>query len=236
MGVLRYLLYILVTLAFVVIAPVDLAAKLNFAFTAIIFLFAFTIGFLIDRTMERKRVLRENLNIELSRLRRIHHIGEYLGTAKWRASLDDALTRYQLSVSQDITNYPEANNAYREVSHKVYGYKAKNRQEEILLEDLLDTTRELALGRQKIQRGLDGWIEPYHWMIISINSYLLIFVLIFAKEGEIFARLSIGASVLAVLLSLDLLRHSNKFTTADMARFQQKYQVNIPEKQDSKLK
>lgn len=230
-----FIRYIVVGAAIFIVSvysPLSLLSEVQFAYTTVFFLFAFTVAFMIDRTIERQRILRQNLNIELSRLRRVHHLAENIGTAEWQALLDDRLTQYQLQLSQEMGKYEETTASFRDVSHQIYALKPRNVREEILMDDLLETLRELSLGRQYISSGLRKALSGYQWSILVGQTMFLVLGLIANQIPDIGPRIIIAAALGSIFLSIEMLVYTNTFPRAGLLWFQKQYQKNIPIRQE----
>jgi hypothetical protein len=194
-----------------------------------IWIYALLIAFLIDKALIRKNDLRENINIELARLRHIHHISEQLGP-KVAKEIDRHLNTYQRTLGEHILGYHQANLEFRSLSHAIYSYTPKTKKETLLYTDLLQTLQDLTLGRQHIQYSLANHLNVYYWFLITL--------VLFGMLLNIFTpttNLSISTqylltwfTLLICLIPMEMLYKSDTHSLIGVKRYEQAYLKNRP--------
>lgn len=190
-------------------------------------LFTFLVTFLVNRTMDRKRALASSVAIELSRLRRIKHLAENVTDGIWKKKINDALTRCQAKLGENFLAYEEALGSFRDLTHLIYAYEPKDRREEILLADLLSTTRDLALERQRISTYLADHLLPTSWLTLGLVAFFFVIMLLMGRTDGLWSHLEIAMAIAAALLSLDFLYQRDRYSPQEVVRFQTLYQKNI---------
>lgn len=191
----------------------------------VMLIFSFLVVFLVNRAMERKRQLSISIAIERSRLRRIRHLTEKFASKKWRKDIYKALVSYQKKVADNFLEYDAAGKEFRGVTHLIYGFKPRNNYEEVIMEDLLDSTRELALQRQYIGQHLNGKLLPSSWLVLFAVAFLMILNLLLNRDGNTY--ISSGLGISAILVAIDFLRQKNKLSRFEIEFFQSLYKENI---------
>lgn len=195
--------------------------------TIVVILFVFLSGFLINQAIERNRKLREAISIELSRLRRIVHLTENLsGRNKWKADLRAAIVSYCEAVAiKDFRDYRETHQDFRDITHEIYSFSPKSRREELVFNELLEISRELALKRQQISQLLRSSISVYTKVATGFVAVIGIVSLLGARtERE--SIFFIAGPVASILLIFDIFIKLDVLTEVDRKRIAKRYQLN----------
>ncbi len=193
----------------------------------IMLIFSFLAVFLINRAMERKRELGTSVAVELSRLRRIKHVAEGITDGIWKRNLYDALTRYQTKIGENFVEHGRTLGSFRELTHLIYGYEPRTVHEGELIEDLLATTRELALERQKIEQRLADPILPSSLLAVGIIALFVIIMLLGTREPAQASKLGASFGVASIFLAFDFLLQKNRLSRREVSSFQEMYKRNI---------
>lgn len=191
-------------------------------------IFSFLIAFFVNRALERRRTVWRSIEVELSRLRRLYNIGTQISDAEWKARAVAALRKYHGQVAENLMRYDAALVGYREVSKAIYDFCPANRRDEMLWQDMLSTTRDIALERRPLERALVNRITAFSWLVIlSVAGSVVILQLMNRGKPDL-TELSVGLGLACVLAALDLLRRLDRFSAAEIRRFQDLYLDNLP--------
>jgi hypothetical protein len=193
-----------------------------------LFLFSFLIGFFINRALERRKIVTNAAEVELSRLRRLYNLSKRVSEAAWGDKMRRAIFSYHQQVAENLFQYAEALDGYRAVAAMVYDFEPKNRKDEMLFSDMLATTRDIALERRPLERALDTRIPGYGWAVIllivsGVCSLLLM------NRGQGTTAFSVGATMSGLLAVLDLLYRTDRFARWEVRQFHEMYRKNVPE-------
>ena len=194
-----------------------------------IWIYALLIAFLIDKSLLRKNDLRENINVELARLRHIHHIGEQLGP-KFSKQIDQRLDNYQRMLGDNILGYDQVSLEFRSLSHAIYGYVPKTNKDSLLYADLLQTLQDLTLGRQHIQFLLSNHLSLYYWFLISLVLMGML-LNVFTPITELSTGMRFVLTwftILICLIPMEMLFKSDRHSLVGLSRYEQAYLKNRP--------
>ncbi len=222
---LRYIGTLFVAYALTLLMPFSQQIN-STTFVSIITVFSFLISFLINRALDRKKVLAAAISVEVSRLRRVHHISEHIGTATWRGRLDSAINDYRHEIGKNFLNYNKHGELFRKISHPIYEFKPKNRYDEIIFGELLTTIREIALERQLIAEHIKDKLPVYSWFVVTTIAVFLIFLLLLSNNDSLIVDISISFAVASILFIMDLLRSVNRISHTEQKDFEGKYKNN----------
>ena len=141
--------------------------------------FVFILAFLMNNAIRKNYELRHEMNIELSRLRRVHHLAEKIGNTEnakqLRQELEKTIEAYlQYLHKHSLAKYKDARGAFRGITYAIYEFEPSNKREQAFLKELFSTTRELALTRQNISSLLDRRISAYGWIVLLVIETLVI--------------------------------------------------------------
>ncbi|MBI2099495.1 hypothetical protein HYT45_03755 [Candidatus Uhrbacteria bacterium] len=223
--ILRYLLIIAASMAAALLFPVLEETESNP--DPALWILAILIAFLIDRAMERKRALMASVEIELSRMRRLSHLVHGLGASQWREKLESSISFYHKKVAADFFDYKNALTDFRKITHLIYKFEPQNGREEILWEELLQTTRDLALERQNIKEHLARRLSWYSWLIVATIAFFVAILLLLGRSDILASRLTAGLGIGSLLLALDLLALVNKTSKIELLELQKMYEDNL---------
>ncbi|KKQ96512.1 MAG: hypothetical protein UT22_C0029G0006 [Parcubacteria group bacterium GW2011_GWC2_39_11] len=177
--------------------------------------------------MERRQKLSENVSIELSFLRRIKHLSENISDQAWQEKMIDALKEYQKKLSEDFLDRGRVLGSSRRFTHLIYKFEPSNRYEEVIMQDLLSVTRELAQKRQYIEEYLNYRFLPTSWLTLITVGVFIIILLILNREPSVTNQLGTFFGVAVILLCLDFIRQRNGFNKNDVQEYQERYKKNI---------
>lgn len=195
--------------------------------TIVVILFVFLAGFLINQAIQRNTALSEAISIELSRLRRIVHLTENLeGRAAWKKEIRTAIVAYLETVAaKDFRDYEEAHTAFRGITHEIYAFKPKGKREELLFNELLEISRELAYQRQRVSSLIHSPISVYTKVAATFVAVIGIISLLGARtERE--SIFFIAGPVASILLILDIFFNLDILTASDRKRLEHRYKYN----------
>ena len=190
-------------------------------------LFSFLVGFFINRALERRKAIWNGAEVELSRLRRIYNFCGCVSDAEWGKRLHQALVKYHLQVGADLFAYPEALDDYRAVAQMIYHYEPKTARDAIVFNDLLETTRDIALERRPLERSLDNRLPAQSWMVIGF-IVAAVFVLLLMNRGQGMTAFSVSLTMTGILAVLDLLWRTDAISKEEVASLQRLYRDNVP--------
>lgn len=189
--------------------------------------FAFLIGFFIDRALARKQTIQRAVLVELSSLRRIHHLCENVSNRAWAKKIEKALAAYHSSLSKNFLAHRETKKRFREISHLIYKYKPKGTTDTLILTDLLSTSRDIALERQQLEQALSNGLSWQSWAVMLTNAISAGFLILLNRSEPGFTQLSATFLMTSVLLVLDLLRQTDGLSVSEVARYQNAYKTNV---------
>ena len=131
--------------------------------TALTLLIIFLSSFLLSGSLQRKRELNRSVLLELSRLRRLVHVIEGLSASKaWKNDFRKKTNVYMRSLSgKSLFLYRRSHDEFRDLTHTVYSFKPKTKHDFVLLDELLEVTRDLGVHRQTIESLLATSISPF---------------------------------------------------------------------------
>ncbi len=196
-------------------------------FLPVALVFSFLISFFINRALDRKKIISSAVSVEISRLRRIHHLSDLIGDTIWRESIQFAIRHYQKELGADFLNYHLKTKYFREFSRLIYSYDPRNAREQILFNELLVTMREIALERQLIGVYITQRLPQYSWLVICSVAFFLIALLIMVKDTTLVTQIGISFGVASILFILDLLKHTDRISKTERRTFQNWYKENI---------
>ncbi len=190
--------------------------------------FVFVLAFLMNNSMQKSQGLLRSINMELSRLRRLHHVVESLGSSaadkKLRKEVEAGISSYRAILIKDsFSKYETAHKSFRRITHAVYRYKPTSQHGRILLEELFDTTRELAATRQSIISSLSHRISSYGWTVLLCTE-LFVVLAVMITQGASGASFFGSFAILAVIFMLTILvREIDTYSKDQLRTFGRKY-------------
>lgn len=190
-------------------------------------LYSFLLGFLVNRCLLRKQTLFASAAVELSRLRRLHHLVEFLKNKTWAKQFQQTLNEYlKLSVHSLVSN-GKMDEVFRKMTHLIYRYKPTTKHEELLYQDLLESTRELALERQRFHTAFSNGLSWYSWLVIIMNAFFVSCLLLANRQVANFSSLAVFAALIGVFITFDLLIQTNRLSKSEMQKIQNGYKKNL---------
>jgi hypothetical protein len=198
-------------------------------------IFAIVIAFYINNAIARMNGIQNNVAIELSRVRRVHHLAMGLQTTElvgWAQELGELVIKYLKGFKKySFKEYGQGNADFRALTYHIYKMDSgllKTPKDTAVYQELLQTTREWALVRQNIQAFKKQNISLYSWFILGSVSAILISSLMFIRSENIFGtKLTSGLSIISVLFILDLLWELNSLNDKKCRLLAEKYVMNI---------
>lgn len=190
-------------------------------------IFSLLITFLINRALERKKTISLSVSTELTRLRRIHHITEGIKDNAWKEKIFMAINNYQEVMSNNFFDFQNTLRPFRIITHLIYNYNPKNNHENLLLNDLFESTRELALERQKREVNTKSGLVWYSWLVMTTYALMLILLLLSNRQSPNFSVVSVGSTIAGILIVMDYLYRLNRFSKYDTDLLQQEYKQNL---------
>ncbi|MBI4457454.1 hypothetical protein HY633_00635 [Candidatus Uhrbacteria bacterium] len=191
-------------------------------------IFSFLLGFFINRALERRLTLRTAVNVELTRLRRLHHLTEQMSDAVWKETVQSGLRHYQTTVAKDLSGHSKLLTVFREFTHVIYDFRPADRREEILFQEMLSTSKEIALERPRIDQSLNGKQSFYSWLVLYTIAGFEIVLLLLNRGQQGLTDFSIGATITGVLITIDLLHQTDRVSRTELAEIEERYRKNIP--------
>jgi hypothetical protein len=203
--------------------------------------FVFVLAFLMNNAIVKNRQLRENMNIELSRLRRIHHLSQRMGKSavdkRYMKKVDVALNEYfSLLGTQGMRAYYASRAPFRAITATIYDYTPKTIKSQILYGELMHVTREVAVTRQLISSQLQRGISSYGWVVLVSIEAIVILSNLIAQDGTL-AGFAISMATIATILIVTLLIWEVDYISrAEMKEYGERYGKNALGIEDKKKK
>jgi hypothetical protein len=205
----------------------DVADSSSSVFNALLLL-SFLSGFFINRALERRKTLWNATEVELSRLRRLYNLSASVDDRAWGSRLHQALLTYHKHVGAGLREYGKARDEYRDLAMMVYRFDPKTDRDRLLWQDMLQTTRDVALERRPLERSLGGGLQAHGWAVyLTIAGSAGILMLL--NRGHGFTSFSVGLTLAGVLAVVDLLRRTDRLSRAEFAKLEETYRVNVPD-------
>ncbi len=231
---LRILIILVLSFLFSFLLPPIALAKSTGSVVEILVLFAFLLGFFVNRALERKQMISRATSLELLHLRRIYHLCESISDRKWAQHVFLSLAEYHSAVSKFFLSHTATLKYFRSISHLIYSFQPKKKKDEMLFSELLHTTRDLAFERQQIEQALANRLSGYSWMVMLISAGFGIVLLLINRYESQYTPLGCAFLVSTILLSLDLLLRTDHFSKSEINAFQNAYQSNTPHQRTEK--
>jgi hypothetical protein len=193
-----------------------------------VLLFVFLAGFLIQRTIDRKNKLRLAASVELSRLRRICHLAEYVEkNLAWQKAVFKETIEYLKHISKnDFREYKKSHKEFRDLTHVIYSFKPQSLNERAIFEELLKITRDAAYQRQQIAQYVFSNISPYVWLVTFILLVGNIWALLVSREMSFSSHLFAFTAILGLILVFDILFQLDFLSKTERRSFQADYKQN----------
>ncbi len=225
----RFLLILFVALVITVLAA-PFTGDFSLLVEAALWIYSLTIAFLIDKAVARRGKLRTNVNVELARLRHIHHVCEQL-PEPFLKKIDGLLREYEQMIEDEFLSHHTSTDAFRKLSHAIYAFNPKTEKEGILYADLLQTLQDLTLGRQLIQFELTCGLAPYDWFLLLVVLSCLMGLLLVPAEhlGSSGRTFLTFMAILVSLIPMEMLWKDDRYGSKAIKKFQSAYGKNIPE-------
>lgn len=192
--------------------------------TIVVILFVFLVGFLINQAIRQNWELNMSVSRELSRLRRVVHLSESTDNQeKWKKDVRKASVAYLEAVGKkDFRDYDEGHEAFRELTHELYNYHPKDKRNDSLFSEILNSTRDLAFQRQQVSRYRYSSISPYTKFAATFVAIIAIVLLLGARGAET-SIFFIAGPVSGILLILDIFFQLDVLTEDERHRFEAMY-------------
>lgn len=190
-------------------------------------LLSFVMAFMINRALSRKQALAGSVMIELSRLRRLEHLSESMSDAKFHRDLKTAIGRYQQLMSKSFGRKDDTADEFRDITHLVYRFRPGAGQD-VIYADLLGTTRDLALERQRLASSMQAPLSPYSWLLVLVNATFVILFLLANRRPDVASHYGAAATISGVLIALDLLFQTDRLSPREIKRYREMFRKNMP--------
>lgn len=190
-------------------------------------LLSFVMAFMINRALSRKQALAGSVMIELSSLRRLEHLSESMSDAKFHRSLKMTIGRYQQKMAKVFGSDEDTTEAFRDITHLVYRYRPSESQAAIY-QDMLHTTRDLALERQRLTSSIQSPLFAYSWLLVLVNATFVILFLLANRRVDVASHFGAAGTISGVLIALDLLFQTNRLSTREITRYREMFRKNMP--------
>lgn len=191
-------------------------------------LYAFLLGFFVNRALEREQVIYRGVSHELLYLRHIFHLCEYISNKKWVGKVFESVVDYQKAVGRSFLMHATTSGLFRAVSHLIYSFQPKTPKDQTLFSDLLETTRNLAIERQQIQQAITNRLSGYSWLVMLTNASFGILLLLFNRYQPQYSPLGCALLIASILLLLDLLQRTDNLSSTEIHALETAYRSNLP--------
>ena len=196
--------------------------------THVLLIFSFLIGFLVNRSMERKRTLVSASDNERTRLRHLLHLAEGMKDARFEKTLRTAVIAYHKLIAKKFRAHRQSLDAFRSISHAIYQYKPKTSTQEKLWGEMLTTVREIAIDRGVLEQAINGGLAGYSWLVISTYSFMILILLLLNRPGPSIIPFGTWAAMSGMFLVLDLLYRLDRLSKKETDHLQGQYEENVP--------
>lgn len=221
-------MFLLLALSFLLsfgVPPLHMQGTTNGAYH-LLFVYSFIFGFLLYRAIERKQTLYSGIAIEQSRLRRIGHLARQLDSLETQRHISEQLLAYQRTLSESLFDHDAVSRSFRQLTGPIYGYRPKSSHEQMFYSDLLQTTRDLALERQKREVTMKSVVRVPGWIALSVIVFFIVLLLLINRAESGYSNLSVGMVISGVMLLGDLLYQQDKFSGAEFRKIRDGYRAN----------
>lgn len=230
---LRHILQILAAITFAALVSfiphlIDFQRPAENATLVTVFL-TFVLVFMMNEPIKNNQDLNKNVNLELSRIRRIHHLAEKVATprSKWFKELQEAIFSYLNNFQdQSFETYTLVRERFREITHAVYGFKPKTQRDQIIFREMLETTRELAATRQDIGSLLKSRISTYRWVVLLTVETLTIVSILITQESSVLGFVLNTAIISAILVVTVLIYETDYYSKEELRQLARRYVDN----------
>ena len=178
-------------------------------------LFSITVGFLMFKTLNRREALDEHIALELNKIRRIHHLAQYLmeahgHLAPWFGQIREGIVNYLRSFEErTFADYEEGGPLFRDITYPIYGLpslgKEYNRE---LYEALLFTSNQATEAREHIRLSKNDRIGRFSWFVVIVISLVFSWLVIASMPYDTFLR-DVGAGIIFCLFLVLQLIHEH---------------------------
>ena len=198
-------------------------------------IYSLLLAFLIDKGITRKNTLRENVLLEVTHLRHIHHLAEAIGNKSFLTSLKSAILNYQAVIQNNFHNYLDTQKQFRALSHSIYLFRSKNEHEMVLHEDMIKTIGEVAILRQSIIHNLYKQLAPFYWMLmLATLLILMIFMLLPFAHVEL-KLFGLWLSLFVLYIPMEMFIRTSQNSSRTIHWFESRYQENSNELEEDHL-
>jgi len=190
-------------------------------------LFAFLLGFFINRALTRKQTLATSVAMELTRLRRLHHISQGLGDKTFTKKLMALIKEYHEELAAGFPHHAETSSSFRHITKLIYRFRPKDPKDEPVYTDMLTTARNLALERNTIEGSIRSPLGMYSWTVILILAFFVIVILLAGRTAAHVSPFAAGATISAVLVAVDLLMTTDRLSKREIEKYKRLYRENF---------
>lgn len=189
-------------------------------------LLSFVMAFMINRALARKQAIASSVLIELSRLRRLEHLSEAMSDAAFRKAMRTAIKAFHLKMAKSFGPEEKSSEDFREITHLVYRFRPTETQKS-LYEDMLATTKDLALEREKLANSVQSSLSPYSWLLVLVNASFVVLFLLANRGFDDAKYIGAAGTISGVLIALDLLFQTNRLSAHEIERYREMFRRNM---------
>lgn len=178
-------------------------------------LFSITVGFLMFKTLNRRAALDEHIALELNKVRRIHHLAQYLmeahgHLAPWFGQVREGIMQYLRSFEErTFDEYELGGPLFRNITYPVYSLPSLGKDYNAeLYEALLTTTNQATEARERIRLSKNDFIGRFSWFVVIVISLVFGGLIITSTPYDAFLR-DVGAAIIFCLFLVLQLIHEH---------------------------
>ena len=153
-----------------------------------------------------------------------------MSDAGWREKMESSLKRYQQTIAKDFSVHSQLISVFRDLTHVIYDFKPNDRREEILYQEMLATSKEIALERPRIEQSLKGKLSFHSWLVLGSIAGSEIVLLLLNRGQTGFTPFSIAVTIIGVLITVDLLRQTDRVAPNEFREIEGRYLKNVPKR------
>lgn len=197
------------------------------------FMFALLVTFFITNAIARYNKLSDEVEVELNKLRRIHHLARAFSRAEnqipWFDLVREGIESYLNAFTVlPFSKYDETNELFRRITQQLYGFdKISSVKGQLLFQELMTVSGQATEARQHIHALRKERLGVWAWGTMLSISGVLMSVTLISYADDLVNRYIAAAVVAVVLLLLDFVFQADTLRFVDNKRFTKKYVDNI---------
>lgn len=196
-------------------------------------IFGLLVTFFVANAIQRYNRLAAEVDVELNKLRRIHHLARAFSRAEnqipWFDLVREAIESYLRAFEViPFGRYDETNEMFRRITQQLYGFdKVDSVKGQLLFAELMTISGQATEARQHIHALRQERLSVWSWgTLISVAGILISLVLV-SYGDSLINRYVAAAVTFVVLLLLDFVYINDAMRFVDNKRFTKKYVDNI---------